>query len=606
MKLKRILAVTMIAVLAFSLFAGCSEKNGDSGEIVVNNETPFTPQKDMEVSVWVTQGSDYVPPVTAKENLVGDWLKDKTKVSIKNAYGNGGGSWEATLARLIAGDNFPELVACGGGQGPAHFAKLAEAEQIWELTPEVLQAYAPDVWEKVPQEMWERLKVNGKIYGIPYSFPVDRRIDPDITDEELAAWGSAPASNIGTSLWIRDDILKMIYPDAMDYEELNAILDEKGAPIGDELYDVPLDSTEKVIELMRKINELDLKVGDKKVYAFGYAGADCWVPFARFGADVMGYVGHNYITSWNTETHEIEIPLLGETIKEAALLQNQLIREEVIDPESLMHTDAKCKEKILNGEYAIAVLSAVEHPPFINTTLESAGKDFHYRPLYTKIPSREGFGVTTTNVSWGSSIGLLKTIPAEDVPQVLNWINTQFTEEWEEIRYWGPKEAGLYVDTEDGGRLFKDEEMNKKFIYGEKTDLQLEDCYGIGDAHSMINIRFKTDNKWHWMLYNKKINYVLLPENGGKISPDSPLKVEAEVAPPFNAWDAEYADLETVTEFWSTRGTWEDPFKLTLAAQSDKEFEAKWTAAVENLKSIVDVDTMTKEMTEIAKGLVSE
>lgn len=601
MKLKKFFAAALAAVMLISFATGCKEKKKE--EAVMNTDGKFTPQKDMDITVWVTQGSDYVPPVTAKDNVVEKWLKEKTRVNVKNAYGNGGGQWEAVLARLISGGNFPEIVACGGGQGPTHFAKLAKAKEIWELTPELLQTYAPDVWKKVPKEMWERIKVDGKIYGIPYSFPVDREIDPDITDEELAAWGEAVPSNIGTSLWIRDDILKMIYPDAMSYEDIMKLMEEKGT-IGDELYDVPLDSTEKIVDLMRKIKNLNLKAGEKQVYAFGYAGADCWVPFARLGPDLSGYVGHNYITSWNTEKNEIEIPLTGNVIKETAKLQNQLLREKVIDPESLMHTDAQCKEKILNGQYAMAVLSAVEHPPIINSNLESSGKKFHYRPLYTKVTPQKGYGVCKNNVSWGKSLGILKTVSADDLPQILNWINTQFTDEWEEVRYWGPKEAGLYEDKADGSRLFKNEELNKKYVYKQATNINQEDCYGLNDGCGMFYVTFKTQSKWDPMIYNHKMSYVLVPESAGKLSPESKYKVDPVIAPPFNVWDAEYANLDSVVSFWSTRSQWEDPFKLTLVAKSDEEFEKKWKEAVDNLKSVADVDQMAKDMTKIAKELI--
>ncbi len=601
MKFKKISALFIAALMLMSIMAGCGKK--EEQEVAITDGS-FVPSKDMEVSVWVTQGTDYVPPVAAKDNVVEKWLEEQTRVKVKNAYGNGGGQWEAVLARHIAGDNFPELIACGGGQGPAHFNKLAQAEQIWELTPEMLQTYAPDVWKKVPDEMWERIKVNGKIYGIPYYFPVDRSIDPEVSDAELMVWGEAVPSNMGTSLWIRDDILQMIYPDAMSYDEIMKLMEEKGEVIGDELYDVPLETTEDIVELMRKIKELDLKVGNKKVYAFGYAGADCWVPFARLGPELTGYVGHNYITSWNTKTKEIEVPLNGTVIKETALLQNQLLRESVIDPESLVHTDAQCKEKIMNGQYAIAVLSAVEHPPLINSNLEANGKSYRYRPLYTKVPSKEGFDVCKSNVSWGKAVGLLKTIKAEDVPQILNWINVQFTDKWEEVRYWGPESAGLYTDNADGTRTFKNDELNQKYIYHQNTSLQPEDCYGLNDGCGMFYLQFKSQSKWDPMMYNNEMVYVLVPENGGKLPPDSPHAVEPVIAPPYNVWDAEYGSLDTVTDFWSKRSQWEDPFKLTLSAQSDEEFEQKWKAAVDNMNAVCDIEQMEKDMTEIARGLV--
>ncbi len=599
--LKKFLAVMMSACLMLSLAAGCGKDSGGSATVSETGELILN--KDMEITVWVTQGSDYVPPVEATENYVGDWLKEKTRVSVKNTYGNGGGQWEGVLARLIAGNNFPELVACGGGQGPAHFAKIAEAEKIWELTPEMLQKYAPDIWNKVPENMWERIKVDGKIYGIPYNFPVDRRIDPNISDAEIEAAGKI-YTNVGTSVWIRDDILKMLYPDALTYDEMLALLQEKGRPIGDEIYDVPLESTEDIIKLMRDIQALDLKVGSKTVYPFGYAGADCWQPLALFGSQLMGYVGHNYISSWDTQENKIIIPLLEDTVKQGALLQNQMLREKLIDPESLVHTDAQFKEKVTNGQYAMAIISAAGHPPYVNDAIAKAGKEFRYRPIYTKVPSLPDYQVTEQPLSWGDSVGILKTVKEEDLPQILNWMNVQFTDEWDDIMRWGPKEAGLYTENEDGTRTFVNDDFNKKYIYHQETDLNDEDCCGLDTSSGPFIMKFKLNSKYDPMIFNGVQTFGMVPEDGGKFSPGSEHVIAPVEAPPSDVWAAEFAELDTVVKFWSSRSQWEDPFKLTLAAQSDAEFEQKWNSAVENMKSIVDVEKMADEMTEIARAML--
>ena len=602
-KCKKLLSVLLTAALALSAMSGCGNKKSE-GTWSIDEAGNFVPGDMMEISVWVTQGSDYVTPAKAKDNVVENWLVDKTNVKVTNAYGNGGGQWEAMLARLVTSKNFPDLVACGGGQGPAHFAKLAEIDMMWELTPEMLQKYAPNIWEKVPDYMWERIKVDGKIYGIPYNFPVDRDVNPELSDEMIETFGAAVPTNVGTYLWIRDDILKMLYPDAMSYEEIQKLIDEKGRPIGDEVYDVPIETTEDFVKLMRDIKNLNLKSGNKNVYAFGYSGADCWVPYAQLGAQMAGYVGHHYISSWNTEKNEMELPLLGDTVKEAALIQNQLIREKVIDPDSLIHTDTQCKEKVMNGQYAISVLSGLDHPPFINQALESSGKSFRYRPLYTKVASQPGYGVVKQPVNWGNTVGILKTVTEGNLPQILNWMDTQFTDEWEEVRYWGPESAGLYEDKEDGTRYFKNEELNKKFITGESTDIDDTDCYGLQYNCGPFFMQYQQQGEWNPSFYNKIKAYSVLPESGCKISPSSDLVVEPTIAPPMDIWAAEYADIETVQEFWSSRSKWEDPFRLALTAGSDAEFEEKWNNAVENMKSVVDTDKMMKEVTAVAKGLI--
>ncbi|MBR6729483.1 MAG: extracellular solute-binding protein [Clostridia bacterium] len=599
-KCKRLMSAALVFALMLSLLTGCG--NGKQEE--VSSTGDFS--KRLELSVWSTQGIDFVAPVNAKENVVENLLIDKTNVLIKNVYGNGGGQWEGVLARLIAGDNFPDLVACGGGQGPVHFGKIAEADKIWELTPEMLQKYAPDIWKKVPAEMWERMKVDGKIYGIPYNFPLsaEEAYKDHLTEGQRETAAMSEPVSVGTDLWIRDDVLKMLYPNAKTWDELNALMQEKNAPIGDELYDVPIESTEDLIKLFEDIKALDLKVGKNPVYAFGYSSVDCWVPLAQMGAQMMGYVGRNYITTWDTEKEEIVLPLWGDTVKEAARLQNKLIRDKVFDPESLVIPTAQFKERLLNGEYAVAVLSSAGHPPFINQQLETNGKPFRFRPLYTNIPAQKGYGPVKTPTSWGASVGILKTVKEANLPQVLNWMNVQFTMEWEEIRYWGTKEAGLYKDNEDGTREFLNEELNKRFILNVSNSLEEADCYGLYDNAGLFSMKFMTASKFEPKAYNDIKSYVLVPTAGGRLSADSPLRTKVTEAPPFEAWSAEYANLDTVSEFWSSRSQWEDPFKLTLAAESDEEFERKWNSAVENLKGITDLEKMTKDMTEIARGLI--
>ena len=317
-----------------------------------------------------------------------------------------------------------------------------------------------------------------------------------------------------------------------------------------------------------------------------------------------GYVGRNYITTWDTEKEEIVLPLLGDIVKDVALMQNRLVREKVFDPESLVMQKSQVKEKILNGEYAVAVLTSVGHPPAINEELAKNGKTFRYRPLYTNIAPVKGYGPVKTPTSWGSSVGILKSVSEEDLPQVLNWMNVQFTDEWEDVRYWGPKEAGLYKENPDGTREFLNDELNKKYIRTEPTSLEEEDCYGLDGNAGLLSMSFMTLSKYRPKEFNNVKSYVLVPSAGGQLKPDSPLRCEVKEAPPYEVWSAEYANLETVSEFWSSRSRWEDNFKMTLASQSDEEFEMRWSSAVENLKSITDVELMASQMTEIARGLM--
>ena len=172
LKVKKIISGFLTLALACSVvsLAGCSKKETQTGKIV---DGVYVPGGDLDIEVWNTQGSDYTPLPEAKDNVVSGWLYEKTKVNVVSQYGNDGGQWDTKLARLVAGDNMPHIVLCGAGQGPAHFKKLADANQLLEITDDMLNTYAPNLVKRIPQEYLDAFKVNGKLYGIPFELYPD-------------------------------------------------------------------------------------------------------------------------------------------------------------------------------------------------------------------------------------------------------------------------------------------------------------------------------------------------------------------------------------------------------------------------------------------------
>jgi len=235
-KLKRTLSIIICIVICVGLLTSCN--NGGGSKPVFENGK-YVPQEEMEITVWQTQGTDFTSKVL-DDSIVKEWLENKTKVKVDNAYGNDGGQWDAKLTKLVAGNDLPEIVACGAYQGPAHFAKLDQLGQVWELTPEMLKKYAPNVWERVPEKYWNAIKVDGKILGIPYgASEISNKTHPKATEQELETMKTlykTPYNDITIAgiqtLWVRDDILRKFYPDAMTYDEITKLLDKKGEPIG--------------------------------------------------------------------------------------------------------------------------------------------------------------------------------------------------------------------------------------------------------------------------------------------------------------------------------------------------------------------------------------
>lgn len=603
---KRLIAVLMLLVLAVTLCA-CGEKEVSISE--ENGKMVF--DKKLELTVWETQGTDYAPPKLPDENVVGDWLIQETNTEVVNIYGNGGGQWDAKLTKLVAGGNLPDIVHCGAGQGPAHFTKLDELKQVWHLTPEMLKKYAPNAWERIPQELWDKMTVNGNILGVPYYISVSEETQPAASAEDIEFiknYKHTPYNDVmylnTQCLWIRDDILKMFYPEAKTYDEFVEIMNKSDKPIGDELLDIPIKTTEEYIKFLYDIKNLNLKENGKIVYPFGYDGSDCWAALCWLGADMYGYKGHYYTGTWNSNKEKIDIMLTGDLLREAAETQNQMVNDEVIEMESLAQTAALYKEKALNGQYAIIPIDLVGNAQSVNEQLKAAGKTFRFRPFITQVPAHEDYQPYKNEYAWGESICFLKTLSESELIQALNWMDTQFSDKYEEIANWGPEEAGLYTEDENGVRTFKDERFTKYFVNNDASALDKKETKGlIGATTTRKNGRFSMAiNGWsHWAPSVMLRANTMAPtmSSGFKFAADSE-HVVTKLNPPSQGWDSIYAQIPEVVDFWAERDAWENGFKLALAAEPG-QFDAKWEKALKTLGDIVDVEAMENAMTEIAK-----
>ena len=576
-------------------------------------KTTDSRNKDLELTAWTTNGTDYSPGVKPTENIVEDYLVKKTGVKIINMFGNGGLQWDVKFTQLVVSDNLPQLVQCGSGQGPSQFSKMKESDVLYGLTTEMLQKFAPNMYKRIPVEMWKKFTFSdGKIYGIPSGFEISKKIDPDIPGEieqyATPNYNSAMIDKTG-GFWIRDDILKKIYPEAKSYDEIKKLLDSKNRPIGDELMDIPIHTTDEYIDFMRKIRDLKLKENDKTVYPIGLTNGDMWGPMSWFGADMMGYRGHQYMATWDNNKKVIHMPLIEPIVKQAALNINKMVREKIIDPDSLMQTQFQYNEKVLNGQYAV-VPSLWMNPFTTNADLEKAGKPFRYRPFYTQIPNQADYPAFSQPPSWTKAVAIFKKNSDSDIEKILKWMDFMFTDEWEDVRYWGPKEAGLYKDLPDGTRQYTDERFQKFFIHGDSSALQPQEKKGISAGTDPVGylsmMMFQRSPKYYPRFYNKQFKYMLTNESGANFPSDSQYVKNVAAFPPCTMLSSQYASLESVQKFWSARTQWEDPYRVVLVAQSDEQFNQKWEAAEANMRKLFDIDKMMNDMTQVARTLANE
>ena len=604
--MKKYLALLMSAILMVScVFAGCSSK--EETNVTLDANGAFVPTNELPIEIWYTQGTDFTQGSGVKDDVVSEWVYERTKVKVNSVYGNDNGQWDTKLSRLVAGDNLPHIIACGAGQGPSHFAKLKEYDLVWEITDEMLEKYAPNYLKRVPATTIDKFRIDGKLYGLPYEQYSSSVTNPTLNEDTLKKIDEyivgVPADD-QIALWIRDDILQMIYPETKSWKDIEKLAEE-GKPIGDVSFDIPITTKEEFVDFFYKIKELNLTAENgKPVYAYGYSGGDNWEALTYLGAYMEGYAPFNYAAAWNSKTNEMVLPIVSDMCKAAVKTQNKMIREGVIDPESLVHTSDLYKEKALNGQYAIFAPGYAGSIENVNASLEEQGASYRMRPFVVNIPNDEEFVPGTTGLSlWSSAICFTKTTTENELIQLLNYVNVCCSEEFDEVFWWGPKEAGLYTE-ENGVRRYVDERFNKRFIDGNIGALEDKETRGLGGECQVtgtfyINAVIEKQNAYAPTIYNK--TFRLPPYTAvTKFTTDSPHAVTKKI-PGTSIWGSEYAGIPECVEFWAKREKWENAFKVVFTANSDAEFEKKWDSAVKTVDSIIDVKEMEKKMTEVAR-----
>ena len=448
---KRILLRLIIITLSVIIFiSGCENTSVEVTET-------YNPSDELSITIWNTQGTEFQRKDTLENNVVSKWLEEKTKVSIKSIYGNDGGQWDIKLSRLIAGDNLPEVIYCQTGQGASHFAKLVQENKLHGITDEMLSKYLPNVKKRVSEELLDKFRINGVLYGLPIECNSDEVNQPEMTKEMLDKVNKyfvvSPSDENIFGVWVRDDILKMIYPETKSWEEICQILKETGEPVGDELCDVPIYTTEDYVDFLYKIKELGLTTEKgEPVYAFGYSGTDNWDGLTYLGGDMLGYASHFYTGSWDVENECVRVPLVEDAVYEAAKIQNQMVNDRVIDPESIINSSSAYREKIINGQYAVCAFMYVGNWYDTNEAIREKGYNFRYRPMYVNIPDRPEYQAYYDGKYEGSSIAFTTALSEEELYQMLNYVNVQFSDEFEEVYWWGAEKDGLYEETADGKR----------------------------------------------------------------------------------------------------------------------------------------------------------
>lgn len=614
MKKKQIISVLMAGVLSACILSAC--KDGKTSTDVKSS----LPSKINEEAAAVSDTADMPDWKGDKKKLVywycqgttaatiGKSTKDKT---IQNelerisgitwdeeaSFDNNGNNGDTRIAKIVATNTWPD-VACNLDLNLVK--RFTESDKIWDLT-EYIPKYMPNFMKIVnynenSKKAYENTAIDGKHYYFPKptDYATARVLDKDYSPEKYAAI-TEPEDSRGW-VWVRDDILKKLYPEAKTLEEIEDIYMKNGSFTKEDMTDVVIHSKDEFKKLLQDIDALNIKENGRKVYPFyTHDGSDNWgiLTIFNFMCGTGPSSNVNYFAYFDRELNKIVRTADQKWFKDEVRFLVSLVNEGLASGEALLDNRASFEQKKNNGEYA--VLMPHNAPP-TKEALKAAGKTYNYRKVLVDIPMDYSKFIkkNSSEVYYNFRYTLFKTdnIKTEkDVEQVLRYLDSFLTESVTKTVFWGPENSGLYTET-NGIKKYNDELLESDLV---NKGLNSKDSdYGINAFPSLLDFAYNGFNNSPKVVYSQSgernpADYL----NVWNYSFVEPVPAYPELKTDWAVWNWT-TTIDEIKKYWDARQLSEDAFKVLFTTKNDGEFEKYYA----DLISVLDRNGLSEKTME--------
>ncbi len=267
--------------------AGTDSADSQTTAVTEEQSTQGTGEDEQKevVSAVLFQSSSRME--TADTQLVREEIKKQTGVDISLNYVSD--NVEQKYGLLVAGDTVPDINALTYDM----YKEYAAQGAYYDIT-DLIGQY-PNIMEYVPEEYWDRVKVDGRIYGIPNCNTEGKRL-----------------------IVYRGDWLEKL---GMDVPE----------------------NQEEFTEMLKAFTQEDPDGnGTDDTYGYGGEGAEKFAVFYAMYATYPGY--------YHEEDGKVVIDAVSEAYKECLQYIHELYAAGYIDPEIFTDTSEQFTQKMNNGK----------------------------------------------------------------------------------------------------------------------------------------------------------------------------------------------------------------------------------------------------------------
>lgn len=159
MKKTRILALVMALAMSATAFTGCSGNEGSGSETSGGGDD----NNSGEVTKLSWYGIGDTTTAGFNDSLVevNKYLKEKLNVELDWII-TGWNDYETKFNTMVNGGDYFDIMFASN----VYYSRFVSKGAFMDITEKVKTA-APDLYEFVPENLWEGVSINGKVYGVP-------------------------------------------------------------------------------------------------------------------------------------------------------------------------------------------------------------------------------------------------------------------------------------------------------------------------------------------------------------------------------------------------------------------------------------------------------
>ena len=466
-------SLVTIFLLVFSLCSGCAVTQPTAPEA-----TPTSAPSILSLTLWDSQ-VDTMPAI--QNDVISAEITKATGVEWKTLEGNNGLSTTERFNLMVSSGSLPDVLWVTNAT-PNIWSQCKENDLMWSLTMDDFTKSAPEIAKRLdPVVVAATVLPDGSFYGVPSWMPLsdyDKAQNPNFgaATNDWQSWTGDYNTN-----YVRDDILKTIFPDALDFNQLYEASKKTGGLTKEDILIPGLQTSDEIIAFLQKVKDLNLTQDGKTILPFAADGDFFKGTMCNSG----GVHGNDWgIDFFNNNTKTYDLFYATDAYKAILKSWNGAARAGLLDPNYIVMKNEQKIEKMKLGEYAYIdtlLLSGND----LNDACASFDRSYRYRPVLIPYQLTENFPGF-----WGCSANAAafymlnkKTIKEADIPKVLNFFNYYLTPEGAEMVSYGPESAGLWELDAKGNKVFKTQELKDSAINWTYVDGAKDTAYyGLVDG----------------------------------------------------------------------------------------------------------------------------